>query len=107
MKVTVNNNELSTIFKVNGELDIATVGIFKEVLLQEEKDKKEIIIDFEEVQFVDSTGVGGLIEVLRTFLEKKVDIQVFNVDKNVYEVFDILGLPELFQDVKFSEKKDN
>lgn len=107
MDVKVNQKGESIIFLVNGELDIATVEIFKKNLLLEECNQKEVLMDFEGVRFVDSTGIGGLIEVLRAFLNRKVDVQIYNIDVNVYEVFDILGLPELFQDVKFIEKKDN
>lgn len=107
MDIKINKKDQTIIFLVNGELDIATVEIFKKNLLMDEGNQKEVLMDFDGVLFVDSTGIGGLIEVMRAFLDRKVNLQVYNIDKNVYEVFDILGIPELFPDIKFIKKKVN
>lgn len=105
MKISVNQNNKTIVFKVNGELDIASVKVFKDNLIMVEPVQNKILIDFNGVEFVDSTGVGGLIEVIRTFQDKELSVEVYNIEDWIYELFVLLGIPEIFEKVIFNEKK--
>ena len=51
------------VFQVNGEINISTSPELRKFF---EKDlKKKIVIDFEKVTYIDSSGLATLVEVLK------------------------------------------
>lgn len=84
------------VIELRGELDIATVDDF-ERSVQEASMALDgsITIDMAKLVFVDSTGVGGLLKVIKGLRNNSIEVKVTNVNPDVYEVFDLLGLPLL------------
>lgn len=78
-----------------GVLDISTVDSFK-ISLEYFADVQELVIDFAKVKFIDSTGVGGIIHAFKYFIKTNRKIKVTAISSDVFEIFDILGLPEIF-----------
>jgi len=78
-----------------GELDIGTVDKFKKSIDDAGEAVQGIILDLAELSFVDSTGVGGLLNVVKTLKKNDLQVKIKNVSPDVYEVFDLLGLPML------------
>lgn len=78
-----------------GELDIATVDKFKNAVESAKTTEKAIEIDMSQLDFVDSTGVGGLLKAIKGLQGEKIAVQMTNINPEVYEVFDLLGLPLL------------
>ncbi|WP_425805199.1 STAS domain-containing protein [Desulfitobacterium sp. Sab5] len=78
-----------------GVLDISTVDSFK-ISLEYFADVQELAIDFAKIKFIDSTGVGGIIHAFKYFSETNRKIKVTAISSDVFEIFDILGLPEIF-----------
>lgn len=85
----------SRILQLMGELDIATVDIFRKGVEEARKDTARLVLDMTKLSFVDSTGVGGLLNVVKTLKQEGIEVRVRNVSPEVYEVFDLLGLPML------------
>lgn len=85
------------VFKPAGDLDIYTSGQFKEEVLKRlNEEQTDIIIDGEELIYVDSTGLGSLISILRTMKENENKIYIDNVKPNIRKIFDITNLDKLF-----------
>lgn len=78
-----------------GVLDISTVDSFK-ISLEYFRDVQELVIDFAKIKFIDSTGVGGIIHAFKHFENGNRKIKITAISSEVYEIFDILGLPEIF-----------
>ena len=78
-----------------GELDIATVDTFKKSIDDASEGAQRIILDMAKLSFVDSTGVGGLLNVVKGLKKNNLPVKITNVSPDVYEVFDLLGLPML------------
>lgn len=87
-----NETEL---LRLSGVLDISTVDALKSTA-DNINDVQELIIDFAKVKFIDSTGVGGIIHVIKQFQASHRKIKIINISSDVFEIFDILGLPEIF-----------
>jgi len=81
--------------KLIGELDISTVELFRIGLENVRNGADQVLLDFNELQFVDSTGVGGLVQAIKKLHEDKISVQVQNISQEVFEVLDLLGIPEL------------
>lgn len=80
---------------LSGVLDISTVDSFK-ISLEYFGDVQELVIDFAKIKFIDSTGVGGIIHAFKHFKASNRKIKITAISSEVYEIFDILGLPEIF-----------
>lgn len=92
-----DKDEGKWVFKPEGDLDIYTSSQFKEeVLLKLDEKETDIIIDGEKLEYVDSTGLGSLISVLKTMKENDKKIYIENVKPNIRKIFDITNLDELF-----------
>jgi anti-anti-sigma factor len=78
-----------------GELDISTVEKFRQAVDCLMEDCTEIIINFEKVEFVDSTGVGSLVQIINKLKAQDISFKIADIPQDIYEVFDLLGIPEL------------
>lgn len=83
---------------INGELDVTGADKVKTHLnsLIEEQ-PVDIKMDFTNLEYIDSTGLGALIGVLKRLKVNDKDIYVLNARKNVKKIFSITGLDKIFK----------
>lgn len=85
------------VVKPDGEVDIYTSPKMKEVLIDSLKEKDaDILIDCNNLEYVDSTGLGVLISVLKRVRESGNNIIITNLKPNIRKLFDITGLDKVF-----------
>lgn len=84
-----------------GDLDIDSTEMVEEELIPTLEKYKNIKLDFTDVPFVDSSGMGLLLTVVQTLQEKDIEVSISNVRKDVMEVFEILQLPEILGEKVF------
>ena len=85
------------IIEPKGDLDIYTSKKFKEEILKSYKTKEtDIIIEGSNLDYVDSTGLGALISLLKTLKESEKKIYIYNLKSNIRKIFDITQLDKLF-----------
>jgi anti-anti-sigma factor len=77
--------------KVQGILDISTTYLLEEYI-QKIADVKELIIDFSGLEFIDSTGIGAIMEIVYRSQEKQFRIKLEGMDKQIYEILETVGL---------------
>lgn len=80
-----------------GDLDIYNNKKFKEKLadIYEELDK-HIVVDCAKLEYIDSTGLGSFISLLKLTRDEEKEITVKNLKKNIKKVFKITDLDKLF-----------
>lgn len=80
-----------------GDLDIYNNKKFKEKLadIYEELDKN-LVVDCEKLEYIDSTGLGSFISLLKLTRDEEKEITVKNLKKNIKKVFKITDLDKLF-----------
>ncbi|WP_250674711.1 STAS domain-containing protein [Paraclostridium ghonii] len=84
--------------ELNGELDVAGADKVKAYLNRLiEEQPVDIKIDFTNLEYIDSTGLGALIGVLKRLKVNEKDIYVLNPRKNVKKIFSITGLDKIFK----------
>jgi anti-anti-sigma factor len=86
------------ILRLTGELDLESVA---ELRLHAEAELaagrcRELTIDMSGLTFIDSTGLGLLVELRRAAGVSNVTLQIANVPPRVARVFAIAGLAETF-----------
>jgi len=58
--------------------------------------KSRLIVDFEEISFIDSSGFGALLSALKTSKEHKSFIKLCNINKDVMELIELMQLDSIF-----------
>lgn len=82
--------------KFYGDLDIDATEIVEQDLVSSlSQSNTRVEIDFNDVEFVDSSGIGLLITLISTLKMENKSPTVINVSDDVQVVFDLLQLSEI------------
>lgn len=86
-----------SVLSVSGFLDAHTAPRF-EKSIQEEVDagRFRIVVDCAGLTYISSAGLGVFMSFVEDVREKGGDIKICGLAEAVYQVFDILGFPALF-----------
>ena len=93
-----NNRDNISILNLNGFLDAHTsVELEKcfEELISENKFK--IIVNFDKLSYISSAGLGVFMAFIETARENSGDIKLCGMSDKIYNIFDMLGFPILFE----------
>lgn len=102
MSISINskldsNNKIWDI-NLEGELDVSTADKLKEylneLLNQEMVDMK---LNLENLEYIDSTGLGVMIGILKKLKMENKEIYIVNPKSNVRKIFNITGLDKIFK----------
>lgn len=88
----------TTVISVKGEVDMYNApGLKEKVLsLMEDDGVKLIILDLQEVEYIDSTGLGILIGFRRRMIEGGGEMRVVIRSKRMKRLFEVTGLTKVF-----------
>ena len=100
-EVTRKDNEEISVLLLKGYLDAHTYPHF-EVELQKLMDEKryKIIVDFTELHYISSAGLGVFMGFIETVRENAGDIKLCSMSQKVFKVFDLLGFPTIYEILK-------
>jgi anti-anti-sigma factor len=101
MTLTVEKEvqELTITLKLNGILDISTTNLI-DPYLEEIVDIETLIIDFSGLEFIDSTGIGSIMNAIYLSQEKNFKLQLKGVDELTHTVFEMVGLYQILEAFK-------
>jgi anti-sigma B factor antagonist len=87
-----------TILMVKGYLDAHTAPQFEKTI-QEEFDagRVRLVVDCAGLTYISSAGLGVFMSFVEDVREAGGDIKLCSIVPAVYQVFEILGFPELFE----------
>jgi anti-anti-sigma factor len=99
MKVQVNETELTTVIKLEGEMMLGyEANDFHEAISSTlEKGKKNIVVDMCEVKFISSWGIGILIHGYTTATNAEGSFKLACVPPNIKETFSKVKVDKIFQ----------
>ena len=98
MSLIINKNIYETFIEIFpvGEMDIYTSHMFKDETLDIiNKENKDIVLNAEKLDYLDSTGLGSVMSVLKLMKEKNLKFKMINVKKNIYKLFEITGFSRI------------
>ena len=82
---------------LSGEIDISTVVELREKLYSVvDKSDKNLRLECSNLNYIDSTGLGVLVGVLKKVKNKGKDIYITNLQHNIKKLFLITGLNKVF-----------
>ena len=99
MDLSVSSSEQGavTIVHVAGEIDVYTAPLLREVLdKQVAAGRTDLVVDLEEVTFMDSTGLGVLVGRLKLVRGQNGTLRIVSAQDRILKVFKITGLDKVF-----------
>jgi anti-sigma B factor antagonist len=95
--ITVDNLEDIVKIHIKGEIDILSSQELKKKLYDLiDSVEVDIEVDFNELDYIDSTGLGIFIGALKRIKQKNRNIYIINLKDNIKKLFLITGLDKLF-----------
>jgi anti-sigma B factor antagonist len=99
MEFTVSTREENpfTVIEVGGEVDVYTAPRLREAVVTAiESGNTRLVIDVENVEFLDSTGVGVLVGALKKVRSAGGTLDIVCTQPRLLKIFGITGLDKVF-----------
>ena len=97
-KVLTRDSCNAVVLELHGFLDAHTAPelekIFSELI---GKGKFNVVVNFSELNYISSAGLGVFMAYIDEIRTNHGDIKLANMQQKVYNVFDLLGFPFLYE----------
>ena len=100
--VKVEKDSVSTLH-VSGVLYYLTMNVFIEEVQSIKIGTKKVIIDFEKLEFIDSTGIGAIINLVHEASGKNFKIELVHVNEENRVLFDMIGVFEIIESLQMED----
>src|SRR4051794_21076429 len=78
-----------------GEIDLSTCGELREAVLSCADRAGRLLLDLQRIEFIDTTGLGTLLELRSTLQARGVLFEIVAADGPVRQAVDVTGLGHL------------
>ncbi len=96
-KVTIREQENAHVLDLLGYLDAHTAPVLEEAFQQMIGNGKfRIIVNCRELTYISSAGLGVFMAYIEDVRANRGDIKMSNMSPKVYNIFDLLGFPMLY-----------
>ncbi|HEY5741786.1 MAG TPA: STAS domain-containing protein [Terrimicrobiaceae bacterium] len=97
MQIEKSSEDGVTTLRVSGEVDLhASPQLRAELQVCAGEKTPVLLVDFTEVEYIDSSGLATFIEYLREAAAYQGKIALFGMKQKVRTIFDLVRLNELF-----------
>ncbi len=98
MEIEVEDKEGYQVVTPIGELDVYTVPLFRKVVLKLEGDRRhDLILDLTRVSFIDSSGLGSLIEVYQKVQAAQGEVAYVIDNPRILKILRLVDLDRVFK----------
>ena len=88
--------------KVDGDIDVNSVRDLKTILEDKLTDTPNIVLDCENLNYIDSTGLGVLVSTLKKVQKYDGNIKIIKLKSYLGKIFEVTGLTKIF-DIEVTE----
>ncbi len=97
LDVRTEQDGAACVLSIAGEVDVYTAPVLKQHLVDAvEQGCVDILIDLDEVGFIDSSGLGVLVGGLRRVKDRSGSIRLVCQRESILKIFRITGLDKVF-----------
>ena len=90
MELKIRKNGDVYIIDVTGEMDLYNSYKLKELVMKMlEKNVKNFVINLEQVDYIDSSGIGALIYICSTIKKMNLNLAIANIHGSVKKVIEL------------------
>jgi len=97
LKLRIQATPESTLVICSGMLTTEVAAEFKQEVRALVPQTKRIVLDLNEVVFMDSSGLGGIIGVYVTAKKAQCELQLVNLSKKIRELLGMTNLLSVFE----------
>ncbi len=106
----INHREINSfdVLELSGELDAHTASQLENSLKSLiDREKHNIIVNCDDLDYIASAGLGVFMAYIEDVRNLGGDIKLTNMNPKVYNVFDLLGFPTLYDILEDEEDAIN
>jgi anti-sigma B factor antagonist len=85
----------TAIVTASGEIDLSNAGELRQAVTDAAEGCDRLRLDLSDIEFIDSTGLGGLLELRSTLRARNVTLEIAAGEGPVRQAVEITGLAEL------------
>jgi anti-sigma B factor antagonist len=87
----------ASVVSLRGEIDVYTAPRLRQALIDlVEGGAKDIVVDMDRVDFLDSTGLGVLVGGLKRVKSNEGEMKLVVTQDRIMKIFEITGLAKVF-----------
>jgi anti-sigma B factor antagonist len=87
----------TTVLTLRGEIDVYTAPRLRQAIVDVvDGGTQHLVVDMEKVDFLDSTGLGVMVEGLKRITGREGTLSVVATQDKIVKIFDITGLNKAF-----------
>jgi anti-sigma B factor antagonist/stage II sporulation protein AA (anti-sigma F factor antagonist) len=101
IRFSKNEASESLEIKLDGDLDIESTEVMELELIPAMEQYQVVNINFKDVPFIDSSGIGLLLNAVQTLDTKGIEVTISHVRDEVMDIFELLQIPEILGDGVF------
>ncbi|MBR5420215.1 MAG: STAS domain-containing protein [Lachnospiraceae bacterium] len=95
MRITENRENEIIVLAVEGRVDTNTSPELQDRILKSFQKGNELIMDFEELEYISSAGLRALLLGHKTAMSKGGSMTIRNVNEDVMEIFEDTGFSDI------------
>jgi anti-anti-sigma factor len=95
LKIRASREGSTATVVASGEIDLSTVDELRSAVTGAAEDVEKLLLDLTDVEFIDSAGLGGLLELRSTLRSRNVTLEISAGEGPVKQAMEITGLSEL------------
>lgn len=97
-KVGIRHHESVSVLDLKGYLDAHTAPDLEAALQKQIDDRRyKIVVNFRDLSYISSAGLGVFMQFIEDVRDNEGDIKLTNMSPRVFNVFDLLGFPVLYE----------
>ncbi len=97
-KIAQRESNSVSVLDLKGYLDAHTAPKLEEAFQQLLNSKQfRIVVNFKDLSYISSAGLGVFMAYIEDVRKNEGDIKLTNMSAKVYNVFDLLGFPLLYE----------
>lgn len=95
MELNAEERNDEIIVRFSGEIDMLSIKSMKDSLFELSDKKKNIIIDFKNLDYLDSTGIGILLTLNRMQQDNDCTLKLTNVPEKIENILRLSSLNDI------------
>lgn len=97
MKISTRKSGQTIILDLEGKIDLQTSPVFRKALFEALSVEPIVIVNFQRVQYVDSSGIASMAEGYQHAKKLEKRILLFGLVSMVRNVLDLTHLSKIFE----------
>ena len=103
--VAFRDSGRATILTLRGELDAHTAPELESAIKKcRDEGKTQLIVNGRDLDYISSAGLGVFMAFIEEIRTLKGDIKICALQPKIYDVFDLLGFPQIYHIVDTEEE---